>query len=73
MKKVEDYRNHAVECRLMANRSRTQADRNMLLKMAETWLSLATHREAHLARQQRLEAIEKGPGGRSIAEPSSQS
>jgi hypothetical protein len=35
----------------------------MLLNMAETWKSLAADREAHIARLERMKAIEGGPGG----------
>jgi hypothetical protein len=63
MKKVEDYRQHAVECRQMANRSRSPEERAMLSNMADTWQSLASDREAQLARQTGLAAIETGPGG----------
>jgi hypothetical protein len=67
MKKVEDYRQHADECRQMANRSRLPEDRDMLKSMAATWDSLAEAREAHIARQMRLAAMEKGSyGGGSI-------
>jgi hypothetical protein len=41
MKKVEDYRAHADECRLMANRARSPEDKAMLMNMAATWASLA--------------------------------
>ena len=37
MRKIEDYRKHAEECRLMLARSRTEDERQMLLNMAATW------------------------------------
>jgi hypothetical protein len=64
MKKVEDYRQHASECRSLANRARSQEEREMLLKMAGTWDSLAADRMEHLARQKRVAAFDNG--GQSI-------
>jgi hypothetical protein len=61
MKKVEDYRQHAAECRQMANRSRSSEDKNMLFRMAETWEALAVDRAAHVARQRRLAALDAPP------------
>jgi hypothetical protein len=49
MKKVEDYRAHADECRSMANRARMPDEKSMLMNMAATWESLAVDREAHIA------------------------
>jgi hypothetical protein len=60
MKKVEDYRAHAAECRSMANRGRSPEEKAMLLNMAATWESLATDREAHIARQKRMAEIGNG-------------
>jgi hypothetical protein len=45
MNKVEDYRQHAQDCRLMANRSRSPEERAMLTNMAQTWDSLAVNGE----------------------------
>jgi hypothetical protein len=61
MKKVDDYRQHADECRQMANRFRSPLERDMLVDMANTWDSLAVDREAHVARQRRLAAPEGRP------------
>jgi hypothetical protein len=58
MKKVEDYRGHASECRAMANRSRSAEEKAMLTVMADTWDSLAKEREAHIIRQKRLAALD---------------
>jgi hypothetical protein len=63
MKKVEEYRAHVAECRAMARRSRCPDERQMLLKMADTWDSLALNRQGQIARQECLVAIESGPGG----------
>jgi hypothetical protein len=61
MKKVDDYRQHAAECRQMANRFRSPLERDMLVDMANTWDSLASDRESQIARQRRLAALEGGP------------
>jgi hypothetical protein len=54
MKKVEEYRWHADECRGMANRTRSPRERDMLINMAATWDSLAVDR------QRRVFNIENG-------------
>jgi hypothetical protein len=59
MKKVEDYRVHAADCRSMANRARSDDEKAMLMNMAATWESLAVNREAHIARQKRMGELEK--------------
>jgi hypothetical protein len=59
MKKVGEYRAHADECRQMAKRSHTSAERDMLLNMASTWDSLAASRAAEIARHHRTK--ERGP------------
>ena len=59
MKKVEDYRAHAEECRQLAIRGDAGA-RQQLLAMAETWESLAIDREKQIARQERMKALEVG-------------
>jgi hypothetical protein len=63
MQKVEDYRKHAEECRLLAGRARASAERDMLLNMAQTWDDLAKSRQAQIAQQQRMTDIAAGPGG----------
>jgi hypothetical protein len=62
MKKVEHYRQHANECRSMANRSHSAEGKAMLINMAATWHSLAIDRESHIARQKRLAALEGRTG-----------
>ena len=57
MKKIEEYRAHADECRVLAKRSKTQVDREMLLHMAATWESLADGRAKTVETQQRLARI----------------
>ena len=63
MRKIEDYRKHAEECRLMLARSRTEEERQMLLNMAATWESLARNREDQIARQQRIKQLDPKPDG----------
>jgi hypothetical protein len=58
MKKIEEYREHAEECRALARRSKTQADRDMLLNMAATWDGLAEGRAKTIANRERLKKIE---------------
>lgn len=58
MKKVEEYRMHADECRQMARRARVPSHRDMLLSMAQTWDALAAHRGEHIARKERIHALE---------------
>jgi hypothetical protein len=60
MQKIEDYRSHAEECRVMARRARLQGEREMLLNMAHTWDTLATNRAAQIARQKRIAAVHGG-------------
>jgi hypothetical protein len=57
MKKAEEYRAHAEECRQLATRGDAKG-REQLLKMAETWESLAKDREEDIARQERIKALE---------------
>jgi hypothetical protein len=59
MKKISEYRDHACECRTMAKRTRSQAQRDMLLKMADTWDGLAEAREQTIASQERIAKLEK--------------
>lgn len=54
MRKIDDYRKHAQECRAMANRAGSEEHRQMLLQMVETWESLATDRAEQIARRQRI-------------------
>jgi hypothetical protein len=63
MRKIEDYRNHATECRGKGKRARSTEERDMLLNMATPWESLAVNREVHISRLERMKVIETGPGG----------
>jgi hypothetical protein len=53
MKKVEDYRAHADECRRMADQARSPEDKAMLMNMAATWESLAADRQKRIAEPDR--------------------
>jgi hypothetical protein len=59
MKKIEDYHAHAGECRSMANRARAPEDKAMLMNMAATWESLAIDWHRNIARQVRINELEK--------------
>ena len=50
MKKLQDYLQHAAECRDMA-RTATPSHRQQLEHMAETWEQLAQARKRRLERQ----------------------
>jgi len=58
MKKAEDYLTHARECRELAANARDEGQRDMLLKMADTWDGLAESRKQEVARQERIRALE---------------
>jgi hypothetical protein len=50
VRKVEDFLQHAAECRQMATAAASQEHREMLLQMAQTWESLARDRRDLIAR-----------------------
>lgn len=50
MKKAEQYREHAAECRALAAQMQRGEHRDQLLRMAAAWQELATDREEALAR-----------------------
>ena len=58
MKKASEYLQNAAECRVLAARATTDEQRQMLLKMAETWDGLAQDREARVAQKQRLAELD---------------
>jgi hypothetical protein len=62
MRKVEDYKRHAEECRAMARSTTNDDQRQGLLRMAETWESLAADRVGHMARQRRIGALDQASG-----------
>jgi hypothetical protein len=55
MKTVQDYLDHAEECRALAARARTPEEREMILKMAKTWEELARARKKMLQNRQAAE------------------
>lgn len=61
VRKIEDYRKHAEECRAMANRAASEERRQMLLQMVETWESLARDRREQIARQERMVGVDSVP------------
>jgi hypothetical protein len=58
MKKASEYRQYAIECRTLATSATSDEHRRMLLKMAETWDSLGSRREARMAQKQRLKELD---------------
>jgi hypothetical protein len=60
MKKVEEYLEHAEQCRTLATRGNANT-RQQLLKMAQTWEQLAADRQAQIGRQSRLATWEMLP------------
>ena len=58
MRKVEEYKRHADECRHLATKSSNEETRTQLLQMADTWDGLARDREEQIARQERITALE---------------
>ena len=58
MRTVEVYRQRAVECRALASRARTSEEREMILKMAETWEELAAGRAKMLRSRARAKVTE---------------
>ena len=63
MRKVDEYRRHAAECRQLAAATSNADSRRQLLDMAETWDGLARDREEQLAREARLSVLEKNRNG----------
>ena len=63
MRKVEEYRRNADECRQLATKSSNEETRTQLLQMAETWDGLARDRQAQIARQERMSALEGNGDG----------
>jgi hypothetical protein len=54
MKKASEYRQHAQECRQLANRMEQGEHRNQLLEMAATWDKLASERSDLVRRHPEL-------------------
>jgi hypothetical protein len=62
VQKACEYHERAAECRTMATRTQNPEHKAMLASMAATWETLATEREEHLARRQRIAALETRAG-----------
>ena len=56
MEKVEQYRRHAEECRMLAERSLWPKERDILLNMAQSWETLATARVAQIIEARRTKS-----------------
>jgi hypothetical protein len=54
MKKASEYRKHAEECRVLANRMAQGEHRDQLLEMAATWDKLAAERSDLVRRHPEL-------------------
>jgi hypothetical protein len=54
MKKASEYRQHAEECRVLAQKMEQGEQRNQLLKMAGTWEQLAGDRSTLIGRHPEL-------------------
>ena len=54
MKKASEYRQHAEECRQLANRMEQGEHRTQLLEMASTWEKLAAERSDLVRRHPEL-------------------
>jgi hypothetical protein len=52
MKQAAEYREHAAECRKLAQGSKTEEERLQLIQMADAWERMAEHRERVIAREQ---------------------
>jgi hypothetical protein len=54
MKKASEYRQHAAECRAIANQMESAEQRRQILEMAEHWEKLAADRLALLEKHPEL-------------------
>ncbi len=61
MKKASEYRQHAEECRQLANRMDSGEHRDQLLVMAANWDALAEERASLVQRHPEL--AQEGEGG----------
>jgi hypothetical protein len=59
MSKIPEYRQHAKECRSLAERSRSPKYREMLLNIAAAWESLANDRIKTAEGLERIANLEK--------------
>jgi hypothetical protein len=63
VKQLEEYAEHARDCREAAENASTDAAREELLKMAERWEELARQRAAHLHLEDVLAELLKKKNG----------
>jgi hypothetical protein len=68
VKKAEDYRRHADECRALARNATSDDERRQLIHMAETWLGLAQQRLQMLSANA-IEAVRATEEERSAVQP----
>ena len=59
MKKASEYHKRSQECRQLAAQAGKSEYKAALIKMAETWETLARDREAWLARRRRIDILSK--------------
>jgi hypothetical protein len=57
MKKADDFRKTAYECRRLAQSTKDPSTKIALSEMAKRWETLAAEREMNVARQERIKAI----------------
>jgi hypothetical protein len=63
MKQLEEYAEHARDCREAAARALTNEERQHLVQMAERWEELARQRAAHLNLEDVLAGLLKNGNG----------
>jgi hypothetical protein len=59
VKKTSEFHQHAEECRALAAGAQSSEHREMLMKMARAWESLAAEREQYLERHPESEQPEE--------------
>jgi hypothetical protein len=71
MKKASEYRKHAEECRVLANRMAQGEHRDQLLEMAATWDRLAVERSDFVRRHPELALAGENTEEATTPEPAS--
>jgi hypothetical protein len=61
MQKASEYLQYAAECKALAGSATSPEQREVLLRMANTWDALVRDREVRVARQKHFADIENGP------------
>ena len=51
MRQAAEYREHAGECRKLAQSAKNEAERNQLMEMAAAWERMAIERERRIAQE----------------------